>query len=65
MNSFEYTSAQVSVSDGMIPRRDANNLGPGWAIAMRDVQGGQFWVESKEGRALPHTHTHPYRTRTI
>eukprot|EP00975_Prorocentrum_lima_P064309 12896736-Prorocentrum_lima.AAC.1 len=29
---FEYTSVQVSVSEGMIPHRDANNLGPSWTI---------------------------------
>eukprot|EP00975_Prorocentrum_lima_P058748 12320691-Prorocentrum_lima.AAC.1 len=27
MNGVEYTSVQVSVSDGMIPHRDANILG--------------------------------------
>eukprot|EP00975_Prorocentrum_lima_P051805 10849646-Prorocentrum_lima.AAC.1 len=53
MNGFEYTSAQVSVSDGMIPHRDANNLGPSWSISMGDVQGGLLWVESKEGRTRP------------
>eukprot|EP00975_Prorocentrum_lima_P028095 5903661-Prorocentrum_lima.AAC.1 len=54
MNGFECTSVQVSVSDGMIPQRDANNLGPSWTISMGDSQGGLLWVESKEGRTLPH-----------
>eukprot|EP00975_Prorocentrum_lima_P000298 61406-Prorocentrum_lima.AAC.1 len=53
MNGFEYASVQVSVSEGMIPHRDANNLGPSWAISMGDFQGGLPWVESKEGRTLP------------
>eukprot|EP00975_Prorocentrum_lima_P045975 9615819-Prorocentrum_lima.AAC.1 len=53
MNGFEYTSVQVSVSDGMVPHRDAHNLGPSWTISTGDVQGGLLWVESKEGRTLP------------
>eukprot|EP00975_Prorocentrum_lima_P057524 12064056-Prorocentrum_lima.AAC.1 len=49
MDGFGYTSVQVSVSEGMIPHRDA----PRWTISMGDVQGGWLWVESKEGRTLP------------
>eukprot|EP00975_Prorocentrum_lima_P055253 11587183-Prorocentrum_lima.AAC.1 len=48
MDGFEYTSVQVSVSEGMIPHRDANNLGPSWTMSMGDFQGGLLWVESKE-----------------
>eukprot|EP00975_Prorocentrum_lima_P040774 8563436-Prorocentrum_lima.AAC.1 len=53
MYRFEYTGVQLSVSEGMIPHRDANNLGPSWTIAMGDFQGGLLWVESKDGRTLP------------
>eukprot|EP00975_Prorocentrum_lima_P037274 7843868-Prorocentrum_lima.AAC.1 len=53
MTGCEYTSVQVSVSDGMVPDRDANNLGPSWTISIGDVQGALSWVASKEGRALP------------
>eukprot|EP00975_Prorocentrum_lima_P045940 9609919-Prorocentrum_lima.AAC.1 len=53
MNGFEYTSVQVSVSEGMLPHRDANNLGPSWTISMGEFQGGLLWVESKGGRTLP------------
>eukprot|EP00975_Prorocentrum_lima_P061504 12880282-Prorocentrum_lima.AAC.1 len=49
MNGFGYTGVQVSVSDGMIPHRDANNLGPSWTISMGNVQGGLLWVEPREG----------------
>eukprot|EP00975_Prorocentrum_lima_P029835 6261130-Prorocentrum_lima.AAC.1 len=40
MNGFEYTSVQVSMSERMIPHRDANNIGPSWTILMGDFQGG-------------------------
>eukprot|EP00975_Prorocentrum_lima_P010874 2311435-Prorocentrum_lima.AAC.1 len=50
MNGFEYTSVQLSVSEGMIPHCDVSNIGPSWTIAMGDFQGGLLWVESKEGR---------------
>eukprot|EP00975_Prorocentrum_lima_P024189 5089958-Prorocentrum_lima.AAC.1 len=53
MNGFEDTRVQVSVSDGIIPHRYANNLGPSWTIPWEKIQGGLFWVESKEGRTLP------------
>eukprot|EP00975_Prorocentrum_lima_P063591 12892419-Prorocentrum_lima.AAC.1 len=53
MNGVEYTRAQVSVSEGMIPHRDAHNIGPSWTISMGDVQGGLRWVECKEGRTFP------------
>eukprot|EP00975_Prorocentrum_lima_P066440 12909234-Prorocentrum_lima.AAC.1 len=53
MNGFEYTSVEVSVSEGMIPHRDASS--PSWTIAMGELQGGLLWVESKQGRTLlPH-----------
>eukprot|EP00975_Prorocentrum_lima_P007752 1659747-Prorocentrum_lima.AAC.1 len=55
MHGFEYTCVKLSVSDRMIPHRDANNLGPRWTISMGDFQGGLLWVESEEGRTLPHT----------
>eukprot|EP00975_Prorocentrum_lima_P059410 12453799-Prorocentrum_lima.AAC.1 len=53
MDGFEYTNVQVSVSEGMIPHRDASNLGPSWTISVGDYQGGLLWVESKEGRTCP------------
>eukprot|EP00975_Prorocentrum_lima_P013823 2936949-Prorocentrum_lima.AAC.1 len=53
MNGFEYTSVQVSVSEGMILHRDANNLGPNWTISMGEFQGGLLGVKSKEGRTRP------------
>eukprot|EP00975_Prorocentrum_lima_P014497 3074802-Prorocentrum_lima.AAC.1 len=60
MNVFEYISVQVSVSDGMIPRRDADTLGPSLTISMGDLQGDLLWVESKEGRTLlPSPYTAP------
>eukprot|EP00975_Prorocentrum_lima_P049133 10283940-Prorocentrum_lima.AAC.1 len=34
LNGFEYTSVQVSVSEEMIPRRGAYNLGRSWTLAM-------------------------------
>eukprot|EP00975_Prorocentrum_lima_P046538 9727092-Prorocentrum_lima.AAC.1 len=34
-SGFEYTNVQVSVSNGMIRRRDANNLAS-WTISMGD-----------------------------
>eukprot|EP00975_Prorocentrum_lima_P022999 4841053-Prorocentrum_lima.AAC.1 len=43
----------MSVSEGMMPHRDANNLGPSWTISMGEFQGGLLWVESKEGRTFP------------
>eukprot|EP00975_Prorocentrum_lima_P033017 6930868-Prorocentrum_lima.AAC.1 len=54
LHGFGYTSVQVSVSDAMIPHRDANNLGPSCTISMGNFQGGLLWVESKEGQ---HTST--------
>eukprot|EP00975_Prorocentrum_lima_P023399 4921102-Prorocentrum_lima.AAC.1 len=53
MNGFGYTSVRVSVSEGMIPRRDASNLVLSWTISMGEFQGGLLRVESKEGRTLP------------
>eukprot|EP00975_Prorocentrum_lima_P040897 8591605-Prorocentrum_lima.AAC.1 len=58
MNGFGHTIVHVSVSDGMIPHRDANNLGPSWTVSMGDFEGGLLWVESKEGNTLP-PHTAP------
>eukprot|EP00975_Prorocentrum_lima_P038000 7993163-Prorocentrum_lima.AAC.1 len=57
MHGFEYTSVQVSVSEGMIPHRGANNLGHGWTTSMGNFQGGFLRFESKEGRTLPPIHS--------
>eukprot|EP00975_Prorocentrum_lima_P020957 4412225-Prorocentrum_lima.AAC.1 len=54
MNGFEYTNVQVSVSDGMIPHRDANNLGPSWTISLGDCQGGL---------SVSYTHLRAHETR--
>eukprot|EP00975_Prorocentrum_lima_P070641 12933251-Prorocentrum_lima.AAC.1 len=34
LKGFKYTSVQVSVSEGMIPHRDGNDIGPSWSISM-------------------------------
>eukprot|EP00975_Prorocentrum_lima_P058272 12230357-Prorocentrum_lima.AAC.1 len=38
--NFEYTAVQVSVSEGMIPHRDGNSMGPSWTISMGPFIGG-------------------------
>eukprot|EP00975_Prorocentrum_lima_P010142 2162308-Prorocentrum_lima.AAC.1 len=39
LKNFENTGVQVSVSEGMTPHRDGNNMGPSWTISM-----GKFTV---------------------
>eukprot|EP00975_Prorocentrum_lima_P018490 3893465-Prorocentrum_lima.AAC.1 len=39
LKNFEYTAVQVSVSEGMIPRRDGNDMGPSWTILMATFTG--------------------------
>eukprot|EP00975_Prorocentrum_lima_P038461 8084215-Prorocentrum_lima.AAC.1 len=53
LNGFKYTSVEVSISDGLIPHSDSNNIGPSGTITMGSVQGGLLCVESREGRTLP------------
>eukprot|EP00975_Prorocentrum_lima_P012973 2755537-Prorocentrum_lima.AAC.1 len=53
MKTFEYTAVQVSVSEGMIPYRDGNNMGPSWTITMGTFTGGMPWTEHEKGTIAP------------
>eukprot|EP00975_Prorocentrum_lima_P023253 4891423-Prorocentrum_lima.AAC.1 len=53
MKYFEYTSVQVSVSEGMNPHRDGNNMGPSWTISMGTFTGGLLWIEREKGSIAP------------
>eukprot|EP00975_Prorocentrum_lima_P043068 9042897-Prorocentrum_lima.AAC.1 len=33
LKNFEYTAVHISVSEGMIPHRDGNKMGPDWTIS--------------------------------
>eukprot|EP00975_Prorocentrum_lima_P000287 59151-Prorocentrum_lima.AAC.1 len=48
MKNFEYIAVQVSGSEGMIPRRDGNNMGPSWAISVGTFTGGLLWTEHEQ-----------------
>eukprot|EP00975_Prorocentrum_lima_P015022 3187448-Prorocentrum_lima.AAC.1 len=40
-------------SEGMIPDRDGNNMGPSWTISMGHFTGGQLWTEHDKGTITP------------
>ncbi len=56
LTDFEYTSVQVSVSEGMLPHRDANNLGQRWTTSLGTFEGGLLWKEDPKGTASPPFH---------
>eukprot|EP00975_Prorocentrum_lima_P063223 12890293-Prorocentrum_lima.AAC.1 len=45
LKNVEYTAVQVSVSEGMMPHCDGNNMGPSWTISMGTFIGGLLWTE--------------------
>eukprot|EP00975_Prorocentrum_lima_P002995 659529-Prorocentrum_lima.AAC.1 len=53
LKSFEYTAVQVSVSEGMTPHRDGNNMGPSWTTSMGPCTGGLLWTEHEKGSTAP------------
>eukprot|EP00975_Prorocentrum_lima_P069719 12927996-Prorocentrum_lima.AAC.1 len=48
LKNFEYTADQVSVSEGMNPHRDGNEMGPSWTISMGTFNGGLLWTEHEK-----------------
>eukprot|EP00975_Prorocentrum_lima_P036979 7785077-Prorocentrum_lima.AAC.1 len=53
LRNFAYTSVQGSVSEGMIPHRDGNSMGPSWTISIGKFTGGQLWTEQEKGATAP------------
>eukprot|EP00971_Amphidinium_carterae_P269110 5338863-Amphidinium_carterae.1 len=51
-NGFEYTAVQLTSCVTMETHRDGNNMGimgPSWTIGFGSFQGGELWVETKNG----------------
>eukprot|EP00975_Prorocentrum_lima_P020602 4333968-Prorocentrum_lima.AAC.1 len=53
LKNFEYTAVQVSVSEGMIPHRNGNNMGPSWTMSMGTCSGVLLWTEHEKGSISP------------